>query len=120
MSNYKSLNNSGLSRKWVCFAILLSPIWAYLLGGCDFYFDEERYETVKVSPERLGEIEALDLEEMSQGAMPGDANELGVVAAAEKLAVTVEECRAIALENNLGLKVQLWILSRRISRRRWN
>jgi outer membrane protein len=108
MSDYKLRKDSGLSKYWVCFVILTSPIWAYLLGGCDFYFDEERYETVKVSPERLGEIAALDLEEMSSGAMPGDANEVGVELAAERLAVTVEECRAMALENNLGLKVQLY------------
>jgi len=102
-------NNNGVqcTPYLACLIILVIGL-ASLVGGCDFYFDEERYETVKVSPERLGEIEALDLEEVSQRDLPGDANEVVVEAAPASLAVTVQECRAIALENNLGLKVQLY------------
>ena len=87
MNRCKLFNYRWLGRhlNWVCFVILVSPIWAYLLGGCDFYFDEERYETVKVSPERLGEIEALDLEEVSKTPLPPDAHEGGEEAAPERV-----------------------------------
>jgi len=92
-------------HKSVCPVILVIGL-ALLVGGCESFYDEDRYETVKVSPERLQEIEALDLEKVSQIASPEDAN--AVEAAPEKLAITVHECRAIALENNLGLKVRLF------------
>jgi outer membrane protein len=89
---------------------LVIPIMALILliSGCDFYFNEERYETVKVSPERLQEIEALDLKEVSQEDSPKDTDDPAVEIAPEKLAMTVQESRALALENNLGLKVSLF------------
>ena len=98
---------SIISLLCVCLAILVVGL-ALLVGGCDFYFDESRYETVQIEPQRLQEIDALNLEEVSKKPFPRDANEADVEAAAEQLAVTVQECRAIALENNLGLKVQLY------------
>jgi len=90
---------------------LVVPIIGMILtfSGCEPFYDEEQYETVKVSPERLQKIEALDLEEMSRASVSEDANDVGTEPMVpEKLAVTVQECRAIALENNLGLKVQLY------------
>lgn len=81
---------------------------ALLAAGCDAYFDDHRYETVHIPPQRLQEIEALDMEEMSQHSLPADANDVAPEAAPATLALTVQESRAIALENNLALKVQLY------------
>ncbi|MHC4543076.1 MAG: TolC family protein [Planctomycetota bacterium] len=66
---------------------------------------EEFYE-IKIPPEKLRQIETLDLEKakVDESDRP-DVNEVEVPP--EELEFTLEQCRALAMENNLDLKVQL-------------
>jgi outer membrane protein TolC len=78
-------------------------------AGCRGYFSEQRFMTVDVPPERLRNIEPLDLEEMSrkqeaEGEAPGPTP---TPLPPEKVSLTLEECRATALEHNLTLNVEL-------------
>ncbi|MHC4172179.1 MAG: TolC family protein [Planctomycetota bacterium] len=75
-----------------------------LLTGCEpFPGDEEFYE-IKIAPEKLRQIETLQLEQAREEEKnPADTNEV----LPEELELTLEQCRALTLENNLDLKVQL-------------
>ncbi|MHC4423193.1 MAG: TolC family protein [Planctomycetota bacterium] len=81
-------------------------VWFVLLaiGGCEQIGGKEEFYEMEVPTEKLREIEVLDLEQMkAEEELPAEVNE----AAAEELALTLEEARALALANNLSLKVQL-------------
>lgn len=75
------------------------------LTGCLKYFSADAPYTVRVEPEKVREIEVLDLQEAEaeQEEPPVDGNE----PPAEQIALTLEQCRALTLGNNLELKVQL-------------
>ncbi|MCX5638991.1 MAG: TolC family protein [Planctomycetota bacterium] len=76
----------------------------FLLTGCTpFPGDEEFYE-VTIPPQKLRQIETLQLQK-AKNEEPNrpDANQ----APAGELQLTLEQCRALAMENNLDLKVQL-------------
>jgi len=76
---------------------------AATLGGCESYNDPKSHET-PATPEKLRQIETLDtlsLKPVEEAPAP-EANE-----PAQEMRVTLEECRAIALENNLDIKAQL-------------
>jgi outer membrane protein TolC len=80
---------------------------AVLLAGCEQFFDRHESRGVKIPPERLQDIETLELkeaEEQENGRT--DVNDVNQ-APAKELSLTLEECRALTLENNLDLKVQL-------------
>ncbi|UCC21858.1 MAG: TolC family protein [Planctomycetota bacterium] len=80
--------------------------WLVLLavGGCEQIGSEEEFYEMEVPAEKVRQIEVLDLEQMeAEEEPPAEVNE----AAAEKLELTLEEARALALVNNLSLKVQL-------------
>lgn len=88
-------------REWLVFFIWFG---ASLLAGCEEIGGEEEFYEMEVRAEKVREIEALDLEQMkAEAEPPAEANE----GAAEKLELTLEEARALALANNLSLKVQL-------------
>lgn len=74
------------------------------LTGCKEYFAGEPFYEIEIPPEKLRQIETLDLEkvkdEEKQKARPNNDPP-------EVLELTLEQCRALALENNLDLKVQL-------------
>ena len=76
-----------------------------LLGGCLDYLSTDGPQKVRIEPERFHHVETLELKEArEQQAEPiTDANE----APAEEIALTLEQCRALTLGNNLDLKVQL-------------
>ncbi len=81
-------------------------IWfgALLLAGCEQFYGEEEFYEMEVRPEKVRQIEVLDLEQMkAEEEPPADVNE----AAAEEVELTLEEARVLALANNLSLKVQL-------------
>jgi len=74
------------------------------LPGCEQFFGVEDSHQVKVPQEKFRQIETLELQEAEAEEMtPPDANE----APAKELELTLEQCRALTLENNLDLKVQL-------------
>ena len=73
-----------------------------LLTGC--HDRGEEFNKVQVAPEKLHQIDTLDLKQAEEE-RPGrpEVNE----PAPEKLELTLEQCRALTLENNLDLEVEL-------------
>jgi hypothetical protein len=76
----------------------------FLLAGCERLPAGEEFYEIKIAPEKLRQIETLDLEkaEAEERDRP-DANEVPP----KELGLTLEQCRALTMENNLDLKVQL-------------
>jgi outer membrane protein len=88
-------------REWFVFFA-----WLVLLagGGCDQTGGGEEFYEMQATAEKVREIKVLDLEQMkAEEEPPAEVNET----AAEQLELTLEEARALALANNLSLKVQL-------------
>jgi len=73
-----------------------------LLAGCESYSDEKNQASLTSG--RLRTIETLDMSAMptAEKALPAEAN-----APAREIRLTLEECRSLALENNLDIKTQL-------------
>lgn len=87
-------------RRFVVLVLLVS----ILLSGCDQFSGDEDSYGLNIAPEKFQHIEALDLQEAKEEKKePPDANE----APAKELELTLEQCRALTLGNNLDLKVQL-------------
>ncbi len=83
---------------------IVAALLGALLSGCDAYLPGPGYEDVKIPEEKLREIETLDLEVAEPNeAEPVEANEPPPA----ELELTLEECRAMALSNNLELKAAL-------------
>jgi len=76
----------------------------FLLVGCEQMPAGEKYYEVKIPPEKLRDIETLELAKVEESDRP-DVND--VKAPPDELELTLEQCRALAMENNLDLKVQL-------------
>jgi outer membrane protein len=75
-----------------------------LLTGCESFPGDEEFYEIKIAPEKLRQVETLALEEAKEEEKkPADTNEVPP----EELELTLEQCRALTLENNLDLKVQL-------------
>ncbi|HUW18739.1 MAG TPA: TolC family protein [Sedimentisphaerales bacterium] len=75
-----------------------------LLAGCQRIIPDEKFYEIKTPPDKLRQIDTLDLEQVASGQKPTtDANQ----APPKQLDLTLEHCRAMALANNLDLKVQL-------------
>ncbi|MHC4889628.1 MAG: hypothetical protein ACYTEO_09240 [Planctomycetota bacterium] len=74
------------------------------MAGCERLPAGEEFYEIKIAPEKLRQIETLDLEkaEAEERDRP-DANEVPP----KELGLTLEQCRALTMENNLDLKVQL-------------
>ena len=93
-------NPKDFQASVVCF--LLSVFC--LLSGCQNYDGGENYHEVQVTPAKLQQVETLDLQKAEdEQSVRADANE----PAPAELELTLEQCRALTLENNLDLKVQL-------------
>jgi len=86
------------------------------ISGCRKQYAREKFYEIKVKPEKLRQIEALDLKQTRAepnkppdvpvavlGTPYGELNEVPP----KELELTLEQCRAMALENNLDLKVEL-------------
>jgi outer membrane protein len=76
----------------------------FLFAGCEQMPAGEKYYEIKIPHEKLRHIETLELAKIKEGELP-DVNEVKVPP--EELELTLEQCRALAMENNLDLKVQL-------------
>ena len=95
--------NKRLLSKWYWFVIFagLGPI---LFAGCESFPGEEDFYEITVAPEKLRQVETLALQKAEvQENGRTDANE----APPPELELNLEQCRALTLENNLDLKVQL-------------
>jgi outer membrane protein TolC len=95
--------NKRLLPKWYWFVIFagLGPI---LFSGCETFPGDEAFYEITVAPEKLRQIETLELQKAeAEENNRTDANE----APPKELMLNLEQCRALTLENNLDLKVQL-------------
>jgi len=82
---------------FVGFALILST-------GCEQFPGDEDFYEIKIAPEKLRQIETLELQEAkTEENNRIDANEVPP----KELKLNLEQCRALTLENNLDLKVQL-------------
>ena len=85
----------------------LLSVFCFLLTGCEQSFGDGNSYQTRIAPERTRRVETLELQEAKkQEKVPKDVNEAREVPPKE-LELTLEECRALTLENNLDLKVQL-------------
>ena len=71
--------------------------------GCEEFAREEEFYTIKVEPEQTQEIQTLKLEPKADGNRPAEVNK----PAESEIKLSIEQCRAMTLANNLDLKVQL-------------
>jgi hypothetical protein len=84
--------------------LLFTGLSFLLFSGCEQYGGSEEFYEIQVEEDKLRQIEVLDLEQMEDELQEvPEVNE----AAVKELELTLEESRALALENNLRLKVQL-------------
>ncbi|HIJ52298.1 MAG TPA: TolC family protein [Planctomycetes bacterium] len=102
--------NKKLSLKWYCFstgclpAVVVVGFALFLLAGCEQFPGDEDFYEIEIAPGKLRQIETLDLEkaDTEENDRP-DVNQTPP----KHLEFTLEQCRALTLENNLDLKVQL-------------
>jgi len=95
--------NKRFSPKWYWFVVFLG-FELVLLTGCEPFPGDEKFYEIKIAPEKLRQIETLELQEAkTEENHRIDANEVPP----KELKLNLEQCRALTLENNLDLKVQL-------------
>ena len=79
-----------------------------ILYGCEQPDLDTAFYKMKVSPEKVQTIESFDLEQYRSDPQPDIPSVLELpTEPAEKIDLALDQCRALALENNLDLKVQL-------------
>jgi hypothetical protein len=83
--------------------LLINVSLLLLVTGCDEFKKQEDFLEVKVRPEQVKTIDTLKLEQKT------DVNEVIEInrPAAKEMTLSIEQCRAMTLKNNLDLKVQL-------------
>jgi outer membrane protein TolC len=87
--------------------LILAGLALIILTGCEQFFGDENSYQTRIAPEKTRQIETLKLPEArAEEKAPTDANDTDKVPPTE-IELTLEECRALTLENNLDLKVQL-------------
>jgi outer membrane protein len=75
-----------------------------LLSGCTHLRGKEDFYTHKAPPEKLRQIETLEIQEVEdEKPITYDTD----MPEAAELSLSLEECRALTLKNNLDLKVEL-------------
>ncbi len=88
----------------VAVVAIAASLLAVLPGGCRSQARDYGLHRVTVAQQHIHEIEPLQLKEAeAEEPQAPDANE----PPPEKMELSLEQCRALALENNLGLKAQL-------------
>ena len=93
-----SKNSAERISVLIVVALLLTTV-----AGCTRLKQEDRFREIKVPREKLRQIETLDLKDMKpEEETPAEPN-----AAPPELTLTLEEVRALALQHNLDLKVDL-------------
>lgn len=85
------------------FILILLLGMSIALAGCEEFAKEDDFLEVKVKPEQTREIKTLKLEEKND---PNEGVEVNKPAQGE-IKLSIEQCRAMTLKNNLDLKVQL-------------
>ncbi len=88
--------------------ITFALLTVFLITGCQQLDSEAPYYTMKVPAEKIKTIEPLSLKEFESEVQPTVTSILELPEEVpEKINLTLEQCRALAMENNLDLKVQL-------------
>ncbi|KPK77991.1 MAG: hypothetical protein AMJ79_01450 [Phycisphaerae bacterium SM23_30] len=103
------MNKKKLIKKtWQIVVASFGVVW--LTSGCDYPLSSKNLEGIKVPAQRVDRIEALALPPAPEPVKPYDPNAIlrPKAPAAEEISLTIEQCRAMALENNLDLKVQMF------------
>jgi outer membrane protein TolC len=95
------MNKRMKIARMLVFVIALGAL--VFLAGCEEFAKEDDFLEVKVKPEQTREIKTLKLEEKKE---PNKAVEVNKPAQAQ-MSLSIEQCRAMTLKNNLDLKVQL-------------
>ena len=83
--------------------VILACAALIFASGCEELAKKEAFYTIKVKPEQTREIQTLKLEPKADVNKPADANK----SAQKEIKLSIEQCRAMTLSNNLDLKVQL-------------
>ncbi|MGH2270826.1 TolC family protein [Anaerohalosphaeraceae bacterium U12dextr] len=78
------------------------------LSGCASLDPEDQYYEYQAPREKLQTVESLDLKPADMPASPQQKAEPNTPAAPAEWRVSIEECRAETLKNNLELQVQLY------------
>lgn len=94
-----------IRHKWFRLASYVAAALV-LSAGCGQLTGDQDFCKVEIAPEKLRQIEMLDLQEIDEESRPAeqpDANH----PPPKELQLTLEQCRAWALANNLDLNVQL-------------
>ena len=96
-----------MSKKFSCKwyrLVIFAGLGLILLAGCEQFFGDEDSYQIKIKPEKFRQIETLELKKAKdKEEEKPDVNEVPP----GELELTLEQCRALTLENNLDLKVQL-------------
>jgi outer membrane protein len=88
------------------FCCLLS-VFCCLLSSCEQLSGDGNSCQTRIAPETTRQIETLQLQKAKvQEKAPAEVNDVNQ-APSKELKLTLEQCRALTLENNLDLKVQL-------------
>ncbi len=100
-------NNTHLLH--ICTGMILLGIIMSGSGCFDSFspLNRDLYITKDITEERLREIGSLGLEDNQVMSDAIEAQKMIVITPPHDMELTIEECRAAALENNLDLKVQL-------------
>ena len=117
MNNQLSIYNHQFSNVTYWF-VIFAGLGLILLASCEPFPGPDEFYEIEVAPEKLRQVETLDLEQAkADEKKQADANEgnpnlqSGVEsrpqAPPKELELSLEQCRALALENNLDLEVQL-------------
>lgn len=101
--------NKGYEVKRLIFAAIIAAAGA--IAGCDSYVDDKRYDPEVTRP-KVRQIQTLDTESLkatdkletpaAEPNKPAEPNQ-----ASDTLKISLEDCRSIALQNNLDIKTQL-------------
>ena len=84
--------NKQFSLRWHWF-LVFAGFAIILLTGCEPFPGNDKFYEIKVAPEKLQQIETLELEQATaeEKSNPSDANEIPP----ENLDLTLEQCRAL-------------------------
>ena len=88
--------------------ITLLLVFGLVLSGCEHPNSDRAFYKMSVPPEKVRNIESLELEQYRTEEQPTLPSVLELPdEPLEKIDLALDQCRALALENNLDLKVQL-------------
>lgn len=101
------IQHSRHHKNTITASILLTILIAGLLPLCSCVPDHTKYETLKIPPRKLNQIEKLDIDDASK---PSTTPQTATpeTAPPEEISLTIEQCRLYALENNLDIKARLF------------